>query len=128
MNILLLKFKRVSISCAKLSITDGPKQVVTAALQNAGQQVWVSWVLRYDYFKRIPRITVGVTRWRTSLLNGNNFTDNGDVSIWVNSSRVQDLKPHTKKLYFALFQLDAFQFNAIQFNSISYTVHSTWIK
>ena len=31
----------------------------------ARQQVWVSRVLGDDNYKRIPRVTVGVARWRT---------------------------------------------------------------
>ena len=102
MNRLWLKYKIMSRSCVKLSINYGAKQVVTAALQNARQQAWVSWVLRDDHFDRIPCVTVGVTRWRTSLLNGDTFTGNGDVSIWVNSSTVGFKSPYKQnpKLFF----------------------------
>ena len=46
-------------------IRDRPKslkQVVTAPLLNARQQVWVSRVLGDGHYKRIPRVTEGVAR------------------------------------------------------------------
>ena len=38
------------------------KQVVTAPLLNARQYVCVSRVLGDDYYKRMPRVTVGLVR------------------------------------------------------------------
>ena len=38
------------------------KQVVTAPLPNARQQVWVSWVLEDGQFKGLAHVTVGVAR------------------------------------------------------------------
>ena len=40
------------------------KQVVTALLLNAQQQVWESQVLKDDYYKRISRVTAVVARLR----------------------------------------------------------------
>ena len=67
------------------------RQVVTALLLNARQQVWVSRVLRDDHYKRMPRVTVGVARLRTSTAhwrrvpstrqNLQPFTSNGDIQI-----------------------------------------------
>ena len=36
------------------------KQVVTAPLLNARQQMWVSWVLGDDHYKGLAHVTVGV--------------------------------------------------------------------
>ena len=38
------------------------KEVVTAPLLNAQQEVRVSRVLGDDHYKRMPRVTVGVAR------------------------------------------------------------------
>ena len=38
------------------------KQVVTAPLPNARQQVWVSWILEDGQFKGLAHVTVGVAR------------------------------------------------------------------
>ena len=38
------------------------KQVVTARMPHAQQQVLVSWVLGDDNYKQMPRVTVGVER------------------------------------------------------------------
>ena len=41
------------------------KQVVTDPLSSAQQQVRVSWVLGDGHFKRMTRVTVGVSRLRS---------------------------------------------------------------
>ena len=74
------------------------KQVMTARLPNARQQVWVSRVLRDDHYKPISRDTVGLAKnpsWphkindRVSSIGQNlqPFTG-GYVSIYVKNSRV----------------------------------------
>ena len=74
------------------------KQVVISPLLKARQKVWVSWVLGDDHYKRIPLVTVGVTRKRTLTAQwpwvpsiGQNLqpiTGNGDVSLWMKNSQV----------------------------------------
>ena len=74
------------------------KQVMTAPLPNARQEVWVSRVLRDDHYKPISRDTVGLAKnpsWphkindRVSSIGQNlqPFTG-GYVSIYVKNSRV----------------------------------------
>ena len=67
------------------------KQVVTAPLLSARQEVRASRVLGDDHYKRMTRVTVGVARLRTFIdqcqwvpSTGQNlkpFTGNGDISI-----------------------------------------------
>ena len=81
---------------------------MTAPLPNARQQVRVSRVLGDDHYKRIPRVTVDVARWRNLIAQwpwvpsiGQHlqpFTGNVDVSIWVKTSRVgQKTSTNTNK-------------------------------
>ena len=67
------------------------KQVVTAPLLKAPQQLWVSHVLRDDHYKQMPCITVGVAHswiltapwlWVPSIgQNLQPFNGNGDFSM-----------------------------------------------
>ena len=82
------------------------KKVVTAELLNARQKMWVSRVLGDYHYKRISRVTEGVTRkriltarcpWVPSIgQNLQPFTGNCDVSIWGKILAWDD-KPQTNK-------------------------------
>ena len=94
----LLAWERSELDL-RLKHTYALNQVVIVPLPSARQQVWVSWVLRYDYYKRISRVTVGVAHLRTLTArwswvpsisqNLKPFAGNGDLSISV--------KPQTNK-------------------------------
>ena len=84
------------------------KQVLTAPLFKARQQVWVSRVLGDDHYKWMSRVTVGVTRWRIINAQWPSVPGIPYVKIW-NPSPVMvttlyewkilewDLKPQTNK-------------------------------
>ena len=82
--------RMLKVGCSNPShdIPKSKKQLVTAPLLNARQQVWVSRVLGDDHYKRMSRVTVGLARLRTLTARcpwmpsiGQNlqpFTGNGD--------------------------------------------------
>ena len=85
-------------------------------------QVWVSQILGDDHFKRMPRVTVSVARWRTltaqipwmpSICQKlKPLTGYGDVSIWVNilewDIKLQKKKNKKKKKYKRVYWLKLF--------------------
>ena len=103
----LERFPRMrKVRCSNPSC-DGPnslKQVVTVPQLNARQQVWVSWVLGDEHYKRMNRVTASVAReriltaqwpWLPSIdQNLQPFTSNGDVSICVKKSWVGGKSPN----------------------------------
>ena len=83
------------------------KQVVTAPLLKAPQQLWVSHVLRDDHYKQMPCITVGVAHswiltapwlWVPSIgQNLHPFKGNGDFSMSEKFSSGMKKKQKTNK-------------------------------
>ena len=67
---LLISPFQCTTACRRSEFNPLLKQVVTAPLPNARQQVRVSRVLGDDHYKGLVHITVGVAHKEPSLLNG----------------------------------------------------------
>ena len=126
------------------------KQVVIAPLTNSRHYVRVSRVLGDDHYKRMPRVTVGVARWRTLTAQwpevpskGQNlqpFNGNGDLSKWVKSSRVgrktqnkhKILNIHVTKIEYTTWYCIYVNLQDIEYTSegFSYkaTLHTLYLK
>ena len=99
-------------------------------------QVWVSQILGDDHFKRMPRVTISVARWRTltaqipwmpSICQKlKPLTGYGDVSIWVNilewDIKLQKKKNKKKKKIQTCLLIETVS----QVSDMTYGLSGTW--